>query len=463
MSSKALPSAWALAEIDALASLSLGKMLDQKAQTGDHPTSYLKNINVRWFAFDLSELGTMDIRPEELERVTVLDGDLVVCEGGEPGRCAVWKGEPVAIQKALHRVRPDAGIHPAYLAYALSWWSRRRDFGNFTTGTTIKHLPQEKLRRMPVPVPPAAEQQRIVDELERRFSHLDQAVTGLRSALRMVASLRDATLWAAVLPGSGVHHPTGGLLLLPDGWTWSTLGQVADVVGGVTKDSKRQSDPLFVEVPYLRVANVQRGYLDLGEVTTIRVHPDKAKALALVPGDILMNEGGDRDKLGRGWVWEGQVADCIHQNHVFRARLHEPRLAPKFVSWLGNSFGRRWFESAGKQTTNLASINKKTLEAFPVPLPPLGAVHRIVAETERRLSLIDAAERTIEDNLRKAEQLRRSLLHAAFAGKLVPQDPADEPASELLVRIKAQRDAELATKKKAVPAPRPRRKKELSA
>jgi type I restriction enzyme S subunit len=176
-----------------------------------------------------------------------------------------------------------------------------------------------------------------------------------------------------------------------------------------------------------------------------------------------MNEGGDRDKLGRGWVWEGQVADCIHQNHVFRARLHEPRLAPKFVSWLGNSFGRRWFESAGKQTTNLASINKKTLEAFPVPLPPLGAVHRIVAETERRLSLIDAAERTIEDNLRKAEQLRRSLLHAAFAGKLVPQDPADEPASELLVRIKAQRDAELATKKKAVPAPRPRRKKELSA
>ena len=125
--------------------MSLGKMLDAKTQTGEHPVAYLRNINVRWFRFDLGDLAVMDIAPVELERVSLNDGDLVVCEGGEPGRCAVWRGPSAAIQKALHRVRPHVGIAADYLALVLRWWSTRQDFDRFITGTTIKHIPKEKL------------------------------------------------------------------------------------------------------------------------------------------------------------------------------------------------------------------------------------------------------------------------------------------------------------------------------
>jgi type I restriction enzyme S subunit len=195
-----------------------------------------------------------------------------------------------------------------------------------------------------------------------------------------------------------------------------------------------------VEVPYLRVANVQRGFLDLSGVTTIRVPPEKAEALALRPGDVLFNEGGDRDKLGRGWVWSGEIDGCIHQNHVFRARLIEG-FEPKFVSWHGNTFGRRWFEEHGRQTTNLASLNLTTLKSFPVPAPPLAEQRRIVAEVERQLSLADAMAAEIDRALKRSAVLRRSILDLAFGGRLVPQDPSDEPASVLLERIRAERAA----------------------
>ena len=164
-------------------------------------------------------------------------------------------------------------------------------------------------------------------------------------------------------------------------------------------------------------------------------------------GDILFTEGGDRDKLGRGWVWKGEIDRCIHQNHVFRSRLLLSEMHPEFVSWWGNSFGQIFFEQSGKQTTNLASINLSVLSSFPVPLPPLAEQHRIVAEVDRRLSVIQQAEAAVEANLARADRLRQSILKQAFSGRLVPQDPDDEPASVLLERIRAEREAAQAAAK----------------
>src|SRR5437868_1883761 len=107
---------------------------------------------------------------------------------------------------------------------------------------------------------------------------------------------------------------------LPPGWCWTSLETIADIEGGITKDQKRRHDGPVREVPYLRVANVQRGYLDLTELKTILATEEEIESLRLCPGDILFTEGGDRDKLGRGWVWNGEVEECIHQNHIFRAR-----------------------------------------------------------------------------------------------------------------------------------------------
>ncbi|MFG1966089.1 restriction endonuclease subunit S [Nonomuraea sp. NPDC049028] len=181
------------------------------------------------------------------------------------------------------------------------------------------------------------------------------------------------------------------LLPTPDSWAWTTLGDIADVVGGVTKDAKKQSDPNLPLVPYLRVANVQRGRLDLTTVTEIRVPEATAERLQLLPGDVLLNEGGDRDKLGRGWVWDGEIPNCIHQNHVFRARVIDGILDPRLLAWFANECAQTWFETNGKQTTNLASISLSRIKELPLPIPPLAEQQRIVTILNDRLAEVDAA------------------------------------------------------------------------
>jgi len=228
---------------------------------------------------------------------------------------------------------------------------------------------------------------------------------------------------------------------LSEGWEWAPLGAIAELKGGLTKGQKRKATEIVREVPYLRVANVQRGYLDMEEVKTIDATEEEITELRLEEGDVLFNEGGDRDKLGRGWVWEGKIAECVHQNHVFRARLLGVVMQPKLLSWYGNSIGQRYFEDEGKQTTNLASINMTKLSMLPVPIPPVAEQKKIVAELERRLSVVDEVDAEVKANLKRAERLRQAVLLSAFEGKLVPQDLSDEPASALLERIHAAREA----------------------
>ena len=362
----------------------------------------------------------------------------------------------------MYRFRVDGGlIDPRFVEAMLCSPDLQVALDQIKTGGSDSglNLTHERFRSLRLPLPPSAEQERIVAAIEEAFSKLEAGEAGLRTVSQLLKRMRDALLSAALtgrlVPQDPTETPAAKLLAdfgiqpaepdgvpeLPPGWAWAELGAIAEVVGGVTKDANRQADPKFVEVPYLRVANVQRGFLDLETIATIRVAPEKFEQLELRRGDVLFNEGGDRDKLGRGWVWEGQVAGCIHQNHVFRARL-AAGIEPKLVSIWGNTFGRRWFESHGKQTTNLASLNLKTLKSFPVPIAPIGEQARILREVDRQQSFLDACERAVAAGLLRAAALRRSVLKAAFDGRLVPQDPSDEPASVLLDRIRAGRSAQ---------------------
>lgn len=211
-----LPNSWAWVPLGSVAAMSLGKMLDAKRQTGEYPVSYLRNINVRWFRFDLNDLGVMDIPETELERVSVVNGDLVVCEGGEPGRCAVWRGQSTAIQKALHRVRMCDGVDGQFVAFGIRWWAGRREFDRFITGTTIRHIPKEKLRLLPVPLPPTAEQQRIVAEVDRQLSFIEAAERAVDAGLARSAALRRSVLKAAfegrLVPQDPSDEPASVLL-----------------------------------------------------------------------------------------------------------------------------------------------------------------------------------------------------------------------------------------------------------
>jgi len=307
-----------------------------------------------------------------------------------------------------------------------------------------------------VPVPPIDVQKEAVAEIEKQFSRLDEAVANLQrvkanlkrykaSVLKAAVEGRLVETEASIAQRERRSYETGEQLLqrvlderrakwsgkgkykepllpvtedlptLPEGWTWARLDSLAALKGGITVDSKR-SDPKAQMVPYLRVANVQRGSIDLSEVKYINASAKDLADLRLESGDVLFNEGGDRDKLGRGWIWEGQLTDCIHQNHVFRARMYLDAISPKLVSWWGNTFGKDYFLRVGKQTTNLASINLGKLSEFPVPVPPQAEQLRMVQEIERLLSVVDEVEDEVGANLKRAQALRQATLAKCFSG-----------------------------------------------
>ena len=383
-------------------------------------------------------------------------GDLLIGMDGD-FNCARWRGPRGLLNQRVCRVILKSDIyHPKFLDYALPGYLKA--INDMTSSVTVKHLSSKSIAEIPLSLPPMDHQKLIVAEIEKQFSRLDEAVANLKRVKANLKRYKAAVLKVAVegrlveteaelarregrsyetgeqllqriletrrsqWKGKGKYKEpaapdTTGLPELPEGWGWTRLESIAALQGGITVDSKRQ-DPTARAVPYLRVANVQRGYLDLSEVKTINAPAVDIEELRLQRGDILFNEGGDRDKLGRGWVWEGQLPDCIHQNHVFRARLVSSDILPKLVSWWGNSFGKDYFQREGKQTTNLASINLTKLRGFPVPLPPLTEQHRIVAEVDRRLSLIRDSEVQVDTSFKRAERLRQSILGKAFAGEL---------------------------------------------
>lgn len=376
--------------------------------------------------------------------------------------------EPVAYSNHMTRLRAPEGLDSKFLARQLhNFWST----GYFKT-VLNNHVNQASVSRKvlldtEIVVPPLAEQLRIVIEIEQQVTHIEAGETAAHSALASATSLAEQItargsrgcleeVELAPAPLEKADIDDGTIPDLPADWSWARLGEIASVVGGVTKDSKRQGDPNYVEVPYLRVANVQRGLLVLDNVTTIRVPPEKALSLRLQPGDILLNEGGDRDKLGRGWVWEGQVENCIHQNHVFRARVIGQKIHPKLLAWHANGFGKAWCDRNGTQSVNLASISLRKIKLLPLPIPPQEIQEQLVKTIELHLEGVATARATAETALAHARDLRAALLNAAFTGALVPQDPADEPASALLDRIRAARvTAKAAPRKRAPRKPRP--------
>ncbi|MEJ7804833.1 MAG: hypothetical protein WKG03_02790, partial [Telluria sp.] len=173
---------------------------------------------------------------------------------------------------------------------------------------------------------------------------------------------------------------------IPNEWAIELLGSAAEISGGVTI-GRSVSGLGVVELPYLRVANVQDGYLDLAEIKAIRILASEIPRFGLERGDVLMNEGGDFDKLGRGAIWSGQIDVCLHQNHVFRVRCKQSVLNPQYLTaYSGSAFGRSFFVKASKQTTNLASINSTQLKGFPLRLPPVMEQNEI----NTRLAALDS-------------------------------------------------------------------------
>ncbi len=181
-----------------------------------------------------------------------------------------------------------------------------------------------------------------------------------------------------------------------DGWKKVTLGDVASIQTGVAKNDGYSGET--VEIPYLRVANVQDGFLDLSEIKKIKIPVEKKNRFLLQKGDVIMTEGGDFDKLGRGTIWDGQISPCAHQNHLFVVRTDCTKLNPFFLSYLSaSSYGRLYFRLSSKQSTNLASINSTQLSHFPILLPPLEEQNKIIEILSTWDSAIEKTEKLISE------------------------------------------------------------------
>jgi type I restriction enzyme, S subunit len=198
--------------------------------------------------------------------------------------------------------------------------------------------------------------------------------------------------------------------MIPSEWNIVPLASVAEVRTGISKSNQRRL-AVPVQIPYLRVANVQDGYLDLSEIKSINVEQHDVTRYLLQEGDVLLTEGGDFDKLGRGAVWKAEIPNCLHQNHVFAIRTHRDELLPHFLSVLANSFhGKSYFLKCSKQSTNLASINSSQLKSFPVVLPPIGEQHTIVNILSTWDRAIDLTTQLIAAKLQRKRGLMQQLL-----------------------------------------------------
>jgi type I restriction enzyme S subunit len=309
-------------------------------------------------------------------------------------------------------------------------------------GLTRQALTKGMIEDIIVPLPPLAEQRRIVAKLNALTVRLARARAELDRVPVLAEKIRRTVLSRAFsgeltvgFRGEAESHKE----TCRAQWSMRELGQISEIQGGIQVGKQRSAGQFLIETPYLRVANVQRGWLKLDEIKTLAVTPDERQRLALRQGDILMNEGGDRDKLGRGWVWQGQVQDCIHQNHVFRIRLLDRDFPPEFVSHYANEFGQQYFIDQGTQTTNLASISKRKVAALPIPVPPVSEAKEIVRLIEAAFTRADRLEAEAERAQALLDRLEAALFAKAFRGELIQQDPNDEPAQTLLDRIRSER------------------------
>jgi type I restriction enzyme S subunit len=325
----------------------------------------------------------------------------------------------------------EAFINSRYLF----WWLLTPSFTESTarhqSRVVLPKINKEALGKLPVPVPPLAEQDRIVAALEYNLSHLDAATKSIISASRGMRGLWQSVLNSIAMPSS--DGMSGEL-------RFRSIAEVAQVQGGIQKQAKRR--PVNNAFPFLRVANVTRGKLDLSDVHKVELFGSEIERYRLEYGDLLVVEGnGSPEQIGRAAMWRNEIPNCVHQNHLIRIRPG-PEVDSRYLEYVWNSPDTaQRLRSLASSTSGLLTLSTAKVKSIKIPIPPRSTQEELVGQAKRWRSHLDGVERSVEDGYRRARFLRNSILAEAFVGRLAEQSPADEPAWKLLERIRAERVA----------------------
>jgi len=289
-----------------------------------------------------------------------------------------------------------------------------------STGVSYPAINSSDLVRTLVAIPPIPAQQAVSDFLDRETAKIDALIDKQEQLIATLREDRAATITHAVTKGL---DSCGGISSsedqgAPSHWTKGVpLKRLAEVQTGLTL-GRSVSSETAVTIPYLRVANVQVGRVDLTEVTEVAIDRSEVARYRLRAGDVLMTEGGDIDKLGRGCLWQGEIDPCLHQNHVFAVRCSDNLDARFLVYLLDTASAREYFTLTAKKTTNLASTNSTTLGRFSFPVPPIAEQKAIVRFLDERCSKIDALIGKSTEMIETLREYRSALITNAVTGNI---------------------------------------------
>ncbi len=450
-----VPAHWSMRRLRNIAEMRISN-IDKHTREGESPVRLCNYVDVYKNNYIRSGMDFMKATAtkEEVERFRLRSRDVLITKDSE-----AWNdiGVPALVQEVEEDV--VSGYHLAllrpgprhldgeFLFHALQSRDVACQLHVQANGVTRYGLSHNAIKSVQLPIPPVPEQSAIARFLDHADRRIRRSIRAKEKLITLLEEQKQAIIHQAVTGRIDVrtgrpypaYKPSGVKCLedVPTHWELVRLKDVAQVQTGLTlgKDYGTRT----ISRPYLRVANVQTDRLDLDRVNFIDVPPSETERFTLLDGDVLMTEGGDIDKLGRGCIWNNQIAGCLHQNHIFAVRCDRDALNPEFLVRLtASQYGRAYFQLTAKQTTNLASTNSTTLRSFPILLPPLDDQLSILRAISEKAIALDGAVARAATEIDLLREYRTRLIADIVTGKLdvreaaasLPEEPDDPDAVE---------------------------------
>ena len=315
------------------------------------------------------------------------------------------------------------GIQPVFVHHLLRSYPFQEEFYRYGKGIVadLWSTNSSEMKNILIPNIPVDEQNQIALFLDHETAKIDTLIEKQQRLIALLKEKRQAVISHAVTKGLDPDVPMKDsgvewLGKVPEHWVVRRLKHTSNLQSGIPK-GKDLTGKHSISVPMLRVANVQDGYLNLNEIHEISIEPDQLDRYLLEPGDVLMNEGGDNDKLGRGAVWKSEITPCIHQNHVFAIRPHS--IEPEWLDLITRaSYAKFHFYRVAKQSTNLASISSTNIKETPLVIPPKDERHKIMDYVSSKIDAFEKMEKKCSSTISLLQERRTALISAAVTGKI---------------------------------------------